>query len=178
MHSSDRTLPARFPPPRSPFLPRLPRSRPWGWRPRGLTPPPPPPPRPRARAPRRPPPPPPPPCPRPPRAPAASRHAAAHDAEGFLRGELERRRALGYPPYGQLTRVVCSSEEPGPDGDAATSLGERLRELAVPALGPAPLFRRQGRHRTQLVVKSSEGEDAIAALREAVESVALPRGVS
>ena len=36
---------------------------------------------------------------------AAIRHAAAHDAEGFLAGELERRRALRYPPFSQ----------PGPD---------------------------------------------------------------
>jgi primosomal protein N' len=41
----------------------------------------------------------------------------------------------------------------------------------VPVLGPAPLFRRQGRHRAQLVVRSPEREPAIAAVREAVESV-------
>src|SRR5437867_2154151 len=39
----------------------------------------------------------------------ALRHAAAHDAEGFLAGELERRRALRYPPFAHLIPIVCSS---------------------------------------------------------------------
>jgi primosomal protein N' (replication factor Y) len=44
----------------------------------------------------------------------ALRHAAAHDSEGFLEGELARRQVLRYPPYGHLIRVVCSCEEQGP----------------------------------------------------------------
>jgi primosomal protein N' len=45
----------------------------------------------------------------------------------------------------------------------------------VPVLGPAPLFRRQGRVRAQLVVRSREREPAIAAVRDAVEAVAADR---
>ena len=45
----------------------------------------------------------------------------------------------------------------------------------MPALGPAPLFRRQGRHRAQLVIRSRERERAIAAVRDAVEQVAAAR---
>jgi primosomal protein N' (replication factor Y) (superfamily II helicase) len=44
-------------------------------------------------------------------------------------------------------------------------------------LGPAPLFRRQGRHRAQLLVKSAEREPAVAAVREAVAHVAADRTV-
>ena len=44
----------------------------------------------------------------------ALRHAAAHDSEGFLAGELPRREAFAYPPYGHLIRVVCSATEAGP----------------------------------------------------------------
>ena len=36
------------------------------------------------------------------------RFAVRHDADGFIADELERRRALGYPPYASLIRVVCS----------------------------------------------------------------------
>ena len=36
---------------------------------------------------------------------AAIAHAARHDAAGFLAGELERRRELGYPPFSHLIRV-------------------------------------------------------------------------
>ncbi len=38
-------------------------------------------------------------------------------------------------------------------------------------LGPAPLFRRKGRERAQIVVKSAERAPAIAAVRRAVEQV-------
>src|SRR3712207_2193758 len=46
-------------------------------------------------------------------------HASRHDAEGFLGEELGRRASLSYPPFGTLIRVVCSSEEPGPELAAA-----------------------------------------------------------
>ena len=52
---------------------------------------------------------------------------------------------------------------------------ELIEAAGVPALGPAPLFRRQGRHRAQLVVRSREREPAIAAVRDAVEQVAAER---
>ena len=42
------------------------------------------------------------------------RHAAAHDAEGFLADELARRQLLSYPPFASLIRVVCSSERARP----------------------------------------------------------------
>src|SRR6185437_6197135 len=49
--------------------------------------------------------------------------AARHDVRGFLDGELERRRALGYPPFRHLLRVVVT----GPDQDAPL---RALREVA------------------------------------------------
>jgi primosomal protein N' (replication factor Y) len=105
----------------------------------------------------------------------ALRHAAAHDADGFLAGELPRREAFAYPPYGQLIRVVCSAAAPGPEQAAAEAIGARVAAAGVPVLGPAPLFRRQGRVRAQLVVRSREREPAIAAVRDAVEAVAADR---
>jgi len=112
----------------------------------------------------------------------ALRCAARHDAEGFVRGELDRRRLLGYPPFSQLLRVVCSAAEPGPERRAAGMVAERLgrsvgstgdRRLAV--LGPAPLFRLKGRERSQVVVKASEPGAAVEAVRRAVEEVARDR---
>jgi primosomal protein N' (replication factor Y) len=100
------------------------------------------------------------------------RHAAAHDARGFLAGELDRREALAYPPYGHLMRVVCSSSEPGPEVAAAQAVRRLVEAAGVPVLGPAPLFRRQGRHRAQLAIRSRDREPAIAAVSSAVETVA------
>jgi len=105
----------------------------------------------------------------------ALRRAAEHDSEGFLAGELARRELLSYPPYGDLIRVVCSSARPGPQDAAAEAVRERIATADVPVLGPAALFRRKGRDRAQLVVKASEREVAIAAVREAVEAVASER---
>jgi primosomal protein N' (replication factor Y) (superfamily II helicase) len=109
------------------------------------------------------------------------RHAAAHDAEGFVTGELERRRVLRYPPYGELIRIVSSSPEPGPEAEAAQRLLELLDLPDASVLGPAPLFRLKGRERSQLVVKTGRRGPAVAAVRAAVEKVAPElgrRGVS
>jgi primosomal protein N' (replication factor Y) len=105
----------------------------------------------------------------------ALRHAAAHDADGFLAGELARRKELSYPPYGELIRIVCSSLEGGPEMTAAEAVRALIVTSGVPALGPAPLFRRQERHRAQLVIRSRDRAPAIEAVRQAVEVVASDR---
>jgi primosomal protein N' (replication factor Y) len=108
------------------------------------------------------------------------RHAARHDAAGFLAGELGRREELGYPPFATLVRVVCSSRAGGPESTAAAAIRARLAELehgGARILGPAPLFRRRDRERAQLLVKSREREEAIEAVRSAVEAVAADRAL-
>ncbi|MGD0198675.1 MAG: primosomal protein N' [Solirubrobacteraceae bacterium] len=100
-------------------------------------------------------------------------YAARHDSEGFLSGELERRAALGYPPYGDLIRIVLSAEAPGSALRAARELRGRLAIDGAQILGPAPLFRLRGRERAQLLVKASDRAVAVAAVGEAV---ALPVG--
>jgi primosomal protein N' (replication factor Y) len=104
------------------------------------------------------------------------RHAAAHDSEGFLAGELERRRLLRYPPFGHLIRVVCSSAEKGPETEAAEAIRAALTLEDAAVLGPAPLYRLKARERSQLVVKSGERAPAVAAVRSAVEVVAAEHG--
>jgi len=80
--------------------------------------------------------------------------AVRQDVEGFLAGELERRRELGYPPYRHLVRILVS----GPDREdalrALTELADGLADAPGELLGPAALFRLRGRHRAQLVVKT------------------------
>ncbi len=45
--------------------------------------------------------------------------AARHALEEFLAGELERREALGYPPFRHLVRLLVSGPDAGgPDGAA------------------------------------------------------------
>jgi primosomal protein N' (replication factor Y) (superfamily II helicase) len=99
------------------------------------------------------------------------RLAARHDADAFVAGELERRRALRYPPFSTLIRIVCSSEAPGAALTAAAAIRERLDD----ALGPAPLFRLRGRERAQVVVKAADRAAAVASVGAAVEAVAGDR---
>jgi len=107
----------------------------------------------------------------------ALRHAAGHDAEGFLAGELSRRQLLRYPPYASLVRVVCSAREPGPEASAAAAIAARVDLPGVSVLGPAPLFRLKGRERAQLIVKAPVDERAAAvrAVRRAVEAVSADK---
>ena len=64
----------------------------------------------------------------------AIRHAAAHDAEGFLAGELERRRALRYPPFSHLVRIELTSVEAG----RAQAAAERFARPWSRDCRPAP----------------------------------------
>jgi len=105
----------------------------------------------------------------------AIRHAAAHDAAGFLAGELERRRALRYPPFSHLVRIELAATDAAPAQRAAELLADGLRP-SLPAdaelLGPAPRFRLRGRDRRQLLIKAGDREPAVAAVRAAVEAMA------
>ena len=94
--------------------------------------------------------------------------AARHDSEGFLEGELRRREALRYPPYGELVRIVCSSAREEVALEAARELRSRLALPGAQILGPAPLFRLRGRERAQIVIKAADRRAAVAAVGEAV----------
>jgi primosomal protein N' (replication factor Y) (superfamily II helicase) len=109
---------------------------------------------------------------------AAIRHAAAHDAQGFLAGELERRRALRYPPFSHLVRIELTSAEAG----RAQAVSERVRQALVGALpagtellGPAPRFRLRGRHRLRLLLRAEHRAGAVSAVRDAVDGLAAGR---
>ncbi|MEA2473794.1 MAG: hypothetical protein QOE06_1709 [Thermoleophilaceae bacterium] len=103
------------------------------------------------------------------------RYAAAHDSDGFVAGELGRRRALGYPPFSTLIRIVCLSREPGPEVAAAMAVRERFESPGAAALGPAALFRLKGRDRAQVLVKAPADPAgraaAVRGVRRAVESL-------
>jgi primosomal protein N' (replication factor Y) len=82
--------------------------------------------------------------------------ALRHDVAGFLAGELERREALGYPPYRHIVAIVAAGSEPaGPDA-LLREVRTGLEELGDILLGPAPILRVRGRHRSQLIAKTVE----------------------
>jgi primosomal protein N' (replication factor Y) len=97
--------------------------------------------------------------------------AARHDVAGFLAEELERRRGLGFPPFGHLVSIVASgSEASGPERllrELRAGLGE------VELLGPAPLLRIRGKHRAQLLAKTAHPR-ALAARAASLLAAAAP----
>ena len=108
-------------------------------------------------------------------------HAARHDSDGFLAGELERRRALSYPPFSHLVRIVLAAESPRLRrprprasvrarllGTALDELGRRRarsRGAVPPARARALRARRQG----------AERRGAVAAVGAAVSDLAASR---
>ena len=108
------------------------------------------------------------------------RHAARHDAAGFLVEEIERRRALRYPPFSHLIEVGLGSRD-----EARVEISaETVRELVADRLGadddllgPAPLFRLRGRHRRRLLVKSERRQQAVEAVRDAVRTAVRDRAL-
>jgi primosomal protein N' (replication factor Y) len=102
-------------------------------------------------------------------------HAAAHDAPSFLADELERRRTLRYPPFADLIRVVTAATDQEAANVAAARVRSSLGGSSLEALGPAPLFRRNERYRSLLLIKTTERTAAVAAVGEAVRAAADPR---
>jgi primosomal protein N' (replication factor Y) len=108
------------------------------------------------------------------------RHAARHDAAGFLAEELERRRSLRYPPFSHLIEIAISGESDERTEEAA----ETIRGLVSDRLGtddellgPAPLFRLRGRHRRRLMVKSGRRRGSVEGVREAVAAAVRDRAL-
>jgi primosomal protein N' (replication factor Y) len=81
-------------------------------------------------------------------------YAARHDVSRFLGEELERRKALDYPPYSHIVRILVS----GPELEPVVRALEELKAGITGAelLGPAALLRLRGKHRAQLVAKTKQ----------------------
>ena len=108
----------------------------------------------------------------------AIRHAAMHDAAGFMKGELERRRQLSYPPFASLIRVEFSAPAARAADNAAAQTAARLRPLLprdATLLGPAPRFRLRDRERRQLLIKAPQREPSVDAVREAIDAAVSAR---
>jgi len=87
--------------------------------------------------------------------------ASIHDCEGFYRSEMPVRRALGYPPYSHLARLLFTHDDEEELKKGAGLAKEILDKIVtehddlIDVLGPAPapLSKIKGRFRWQLVVK-------------------------
>ncbi len=106
--------------------------------------------------------------------------ASRHDAAGFLAAELQRRRALRYPPFSHLARIGLAAEREQQLDEVAVRLASELAAVlpgGTELLGPAPMFRVRNRHRRRLLMKAAEREGTIAAVRTVVERLAAERSL-
>ena len=72
----------------------------------------------------------------------------------FLTEELERRKALEYPPFSHLVRIVVAGPAIEPVVRALDELKAGVKGAEL--LGPAALLRLRGKHRAQLVGKTPQ----------------------
>ena len=97
--------------------------------------------------------------------------AAQHDYKGFYAGEIRFRAEHGYPPYGQLARLVYSNPSNERCEQQATVVARHLRhrvdslaqkgtlsEGEADVLGPAPCFvhKVRGRYRWQVLIRAQD----------------------
>jgi primosomal protein N' (replication factor Y) len=94
-------------------------------------------------------------------------YAARAQFEAFLEKELSGRRALSYPPFGRLVKILIQGEKLEVVQAEAEALGSFLKQAAsegegerVQVLGPAPspLERIQRKYRYQLLLKSKSSK--------------------
>jgi primosomal protein N' (replication factor Y) len=101
--------------------------------------------------------------------------AAKHDYDGFAAYELEQRRELGYPPFGELIFLGIFGRRRPDALQAAHRYATLLRELpGVEVLGPAPfpIARANDEWRFRIALKTAEG----APLRRYLREVLTPLG--
>jgi primosomal protein N' (replication factor Y) len=106
--------------------------------------------------------------------------AAGHDAGGFYEREFAERRALGYPPFGELVRLLFEGRDEAAVERLAGRFTAELRKAGgMEVLGPqpAPVARLRGRRRMHALVKASDGAAARRAIADLLEKVPLRGGV-
>ena len=86
---------------------------------------------------------------------------AAHDFERFAAEALDERRLAGFPPYGHLALLRAEAKKAGEPASFLKSAARSARRLAGGAIEvfdpvPAPLERKAGYERAQLLVRSRE----------------------
>jgi primosomal protein N' (replication factor Y) len=111
--------------------------------------------------------------------------AARHDFQGFATVELEGRRALGYPPFGELIRVIVRGEQQSQVESFAEHLVSELTGAlsgeAPPwrVLGPAlaPIAKLRGEYRYHLQLQGHDGDVLRRAVQQVTAAAQPPEGI-
>jgi primosomal protein N' (replication factor Y) len=101
--------------------------------------------------------------------------AARLDIDGFADGELEHRRAFGYPPFGVLARLLVADANPARAESRAAEAAAAVAGDGVEVLGPVPAWvpRRAGRWRWQIVLRAATDAERATALARVPPGVGI-----
>jgi primosomal protein N' (replication factor Y) len=110
--------------------------------------------------------------------------AARGDLETFYKKELEVRKALGFPPFARLIRLVFRARSAVRSRSAAAAFAQSLDDPehwpeGVEVLGPVecPLSVIAGNHRNHLIFRSRKFRDLHSLVRRSLERFQTPAGV-
>ena len=82
--------------------------------------------------------------------------AVEGDFKSFYETEAKSRKALGYPPFAEMARILVVSASPSLAESAASSIARGIRKVAqgIRVLGPspAPLSRVEGKSRWHILL--------------------------
>ncbi len=110
----------------------------------------------------------------------AIRHASGHDFKGFYDDESSFRKALGYPPFKRLVRLLIK----GNNKDYVASASERLKDIlsqnskeGIDILGPvsAPFSKIRGKHRWHIIIKGKDAKTLNRIVRKSLEDLKRQR---
>jgi primosomal protein N' (replication factor Y) (superfamily II helicase) len=110
-------------------------------------------------------------------------YAQEHDYVAFFNQEIKFRKALGYPPFNHLLRVVISSEDENRVIKNAQDLGGALRQgvskynnsntnqLEILGPAPSPLSKLKNRYRWQVILKGKSVVDLKEIMGKAIKDL-------
>jgi len=96
--------------------------------------------------------------------------AVSGDHEAFFKAEIQTRKALGYPPFGRLGRIILDGADEAKVTGAAIALAGQLPVRADSRIlgpSPAPLVKIRNRYRWHILVLSKNHRELVKILHAA-----------
>ncbi len=109
--------------------------------------------------------------------------ARRHDYKAFYEKEIEERRAMWYPPFSRMVRILYTSPDAQKSFDASCSAYDRVKQVLLPVMddilyyqrSSAPIGKIQEMYRHQILIKMKENGRCGALVEkifDAVEGIA------
>lgn len=111
----------------------------------------------------------------------AIKYVGTHDYESFYREEINYRRELRYPPFLKLINITASGADEGKTVRAIKDLKQFLKKYlpgdSILGEAPAPISKRRGNFRYEILLKGEDFEILRKAVVESLKKVVILEGV-